>query len=381
MPSVKHIVIVAGEESGDDHAAALVRDLKKTHPNWEFSGIGGYHLQAAGVHLLSDLARFGVTGLTEVIRQFKTIKQAFRKIQAHLKEIRPDLLILVDYPGFNLRLAKFAKQQLGIKVLYYISPQIWAWKAGRMKTIKASVDHMAVIFPFEKYLYEKTQVPVSFVGHPLVDKVRPCQNQDALRKQLGLPIDQRILALLPGSRVNEVERHMPILVQTAEILKQRFPDIHIVIPVAINLQILQISQYFKHSSLAPTLIQGHAIQIASCADFNIVASGTASLECALVERPLCIIYKVSLFTSLVAAAVIRVKYLALCNVLQNKMIVPELLQYDFNSQNLTELVSDYFENPLKVEKMHTRLNQLKSSLASNSAKISLTSLVERMVEL
>ncbi len=155
MSPAKHIVIIAGEESGDMHAAALAQQLRVWDDNLTISGIGGRHMQEAGVELLSDLARFGVTGLSEVIRHLRVIKKAFKAIKAHLQAVKPDLLILVDYPGFNLRLAKFAKQKLGIRILYYISPQIWAWKANRIETIRACVDHMAVILPFEKHFISK----------------------------------------------------------------------------------------------------------------------------------------------------------------------------------------------------------------------------------
>ena len=185
MQQAKRIVIVAGEESGDLHAASFVRQLKENNPGLHLSGIGGQHMQNAGVHLISDLARFGVTGLSEVIRHLRVIRRAFKDIKAHLIATKPDLLVLVDYPGFNLRLAKFAKHTLGIKVLYYISPQIWAWKAGRIHTIRDCVDQMAVILPFEKNIYEAAGVPVSFVGHPLVSQILPCKDTAAARAALG----------------------------------------------------------------------------------------------------------------------------------------------------------------------------------------------------
>ncbi len=174
MQQPKHIVIVAGEESGDLHAAAFIRQLKSRHPQLTLSGIGGRHMEEAGVKLISDLARFGVTGLSEVIRHIRVIRKAFNDIKKHLTHHKPDLLVLVDYPGFNLRLAKFAKETLGLRIVYYISPQIWAWKPERINIIRDCIDHMAVILPFEKTLYQNAGVPVSFVGHPLVDTVKNC---------------------------------------------------------------------------------------------------------------------------------------------------------------------------------------------------------------
>ncbi|MBI2786967.1 MAG: lipid-A-disaccharide synthase, partial [Legionella longbeachae] len=189
MQKHKRIVIIAGEESGDAHASVLIRQLKAANPNIEISGIGGQHMADAGATLISDLARFGVTGFTEVLLHLKIIRQAFLAIKKHLNQQKPDLLILVDYPGFNLRLAQYAKKKLGIKILYYISPQIWAWKAKRIHLIKQCIDKMAVILPFEKILYEKEQVPVNFVGHPLIEKITNVKDTLTQRKALNLPVD------------------------------------------------------------------------------------------------------------------------------------------------------------------------------------------------
>ncbi len=371
----KHIVIVAGEASGDLHAASLVRALKKTDPTITFTGIGGQHMQDADVPLLSDLARFGVTGITEVLKHLKTIKRAFRAVQKHLQETKPDLLILVDYPGFNLRLAKYAKKQLGLKVLYYVSPQIWAWKAGRIKRIQASVDHMAVIFPFEKKIYEDAKVPVSFVGHPLTKSLS--LKQTISRQDLNLPEGKPILAILPGSRINEIERHMPTLHETATRLKTRHPDLEIAVPVANTLDPNYVKKFWK--SGAPChFIQGQkAIDVARVCDAIVVASGTASLECALLEKPMCIIYKVGYVAYLAASVFLKVQYVGLCNLLMNQMTVPELLQYDFNPAELTEVITqllDKAESPLQ-QSIEAGLKRLKQSLSEEQADCSLRDLV------
>ena len=380
MPKLtpKHIVIVAGEASGDLHAASLVHMLKKNSPNLTFSGIGGQHMQAAGVTLISDLARVGVTGILEVVRHFKTIKHAFRAIQAHLKETQPDLLILVDYPGFNLRLADYAKKHLGLNIIYYISPQLWAWKPGRIKRIQASVDHMAVIFPFEKKIYETANVPVSFVGHPLTKNLHTQINTYPTRQALGLPEDKRVLAMLPGSRINEIERHMPVFYQTAKRLLTHYPDLHVVIPIANTLSLEKIKRFWTLSDVPCRFIQGQkATDVARVSDAIVVASGTASLECALLEKPMCIIYKLGLVSYLAASVFLRVQYVGLCNLLTNRMTVPELLQYDFNPNELTEVTIQLLDstiNPLQ-ESIQKGLNLLKQSLSSEQADCSLPDLV------
>ncbi|MCW8443484.1 lipid-A-disaccharide synthase [Fluoribacter gormanii] len=375
MQKFKRIVIVAGEESGDVHASVLIRQLKAAYPNLEISGIGGRHMQEAGAHLISDLAHLGVTGLTAVIRNLHVIRKAFLAIKKHLIQQKPDLLILVDYPGFNLRLAKYAKLKLGIKILYYISPQIWAWKANRIHLIKKCIDRMAVILPFEKILYEKAQVPVNFVGHPLVEKIASVDESQSQRTALGLPQEADIFALLPGSRANEIKYHMPVLRDTAQILQQRYPNLHFVIPIADTINPEKIKQYFSNVNLPISFVQGKALNCMAAADFIIVASGTASLECALLEKPMCIIYRSSFLSYVLAMRFIKVKFFGLCNLLANKMIVPEFLQYDCNAHELTRYVDHFYSDPNQPTKMISNLNKVKESLSSEKSDRTLFNLV------
>lgn len=376
MLKAKHIVIIAGEESGDVHAAALIKQLKTAYPNMKISGIGGYHMQEAGAELISDLARYGVTGLSEVIRHLRVIRKALIAIKKHLCQQKPDLLILVDYPGFNLRLAKYAKQELGLKILYYISPQIWAWKAKRIHLIKECVDRMAVILPFEKTIYEKAGVPVSFVGHPLLEKISATADSISIRKDLQLPAKAKVIALLPGSRTNEIERHMPVLRDTATLLHQQHPEFHFVIPIAGTINPEHIQSYFSNLDLPLSLIQGKALDCMAAADFVIVASGTASLECALLEKPMCIIYRSSFITYVAAMKLIKVKFLGLCNLLTNKMIVSEFLQYDCNAIELSQYILNFYNDFSQPQKMKSQLSTLKDSLSQRKSDCSLFDLVE-----
>lgn len=375
MQKSKHIVIIAGEESGDIHAAELIKQLKSSYPNIKISGIGGKHMDDAGADLVLDLARYGVTGFTEVIRYLKILRNAFMAIKEHLKKVKPDLLILVDYPGFNLRLAKYAKRELGIKILYYISPQIWAWKANRIHLIKECVDKMAVILPFEKTLYEKAGVPVSFVGHPLVDKIASITTSMASREELSLPLDKTLIALLPGSRTHEIERHMPILQETVRLLNEKCTNLHFVIPIAGTINSVKITGYFPPACSFVTFIQGKAIDCMAAANFVIVASGTASLECALLEKPMCIIYKSSFLTYLAAMSLIKVKFLGLCNLLVNKMMVPEFLQYDCNALELSHYILNFQQDLHQPEKMINQLSALKESLSDKKSDCTLVELV------
>ncbi len=370
------LVIVAGEESGDQHAATLIQQLKATYQHIQISGIGGRHMQAAGADLIFDLAQYGVTGGTEVIRHLKIIRKAFVAIKDHLQQERPDLLILVDYPGFNLRLAHFAKKTLGLKIVYYISPQIWAWKANRIHRIKQCVDRMAVILPFEKKIYEQAQVPVCFVGHPLVEKMTAQKECMHSREELNLPLKAKIVALLPGSRINEIERLMPVLRDTAKLLNQTHPGLHFVIPVVETIPTERIQAYFSTVQLPLTLVSGKALDCMNAADFVIVASGTASLECALLGKPMCIVYKSSWLTYYLVMKLIRVKFLGLCNLLTNKMLVPEFLQHDCNAIELARFFANFYENADQPQRMIGQLLELKESLSSKKYDCSLLDLVK-----
>lgn len=379
MQKAKHIVIVAGEESGDAHAACLAKQIKTHYPEIILSGIGGKHMSKAGVELIFDLAAYGVTGFVEVVRHAILIITAFKKIKHHLHQNKPDLLILVDYPGFNLRLARYVKLKLGIPIIYYISPQIWAWKAKRIHLIKKCVDHMAVILPFEKELYQKEGVNASFVGHPLINKIKHVAGKDQQRQALNLPRDIPIVALLPGSRNNEIERHMPILHDTATNLHQLYPNLQFIIPIASSIEQSKIKSYAARSSIPFIYVSDQALNCMAAADFVIVASGTASLECALLKKPMCIIYKTSYLSYLIAARFIKVKFVGLCNLLSKKMIVPEFLQEDCNSSELVKYVAQYFARSAIFDEMIENLSLLNSNLSNEQSDRSLLNVVEHVL--
>ncbi|MDP3559500.1 MAG: lipid-A-disaccharide synthase [Legionellaceae bacterium] len=362
----KHIMIIAGEASGDQHAARLVRQLQRIAPfPIQFSGMGGKHMAEVGVTLISDLAHYGVTGFSGIFFHFRKIHRAFRDIQAQLRENPPDLLILVDYPGFNLRLAKYAKHTLGLRILYYISPQIWAWKKNRIHTIKACVDHMAVILPFEISYYQAENIPVSFVGHPLLEDLPSPRPLSELRSTLGLPLDKKIVAFLPGSRTHEIQYHLPILLQSAQTLAEQDSNLHFVLPLAATVERKLVKSYLKKYTLPFTLVSENALLVMQASDAVVVASGTASLECALLEKPMCIIYKGGFFSYMIANKVIRVPYFGLCNLLSHRMIVPELLQYDVTAAHLCELIPKLLD-PEQTITMRQDLYQLKQQLSSPS---------------
>lgn len=378
--SSKRIVLVAGEASGDHHAAKLVKALSAQYPDLSFSGIGGQSMRNAGVNTLHDLAQFGVVGTVEVLRHFKDIHQAYSKLKQHLSAQKPDLLILIDYPGFNLKISKFARS-LNIPILYYISPQLWAWKAKRIDTIKQCVSRMAVILPFEKAIYQKANVPVDFVGHPLSDSVPKPHDDSSFRLKHGIAKKARIIGLVPGSRQSEIKNLLPILLQTAKKLAHEFDDLDFILPIASNLK----KQLFQ-SLLAKTELKIHVIENDFYSSINachsvMVASGTASLEVALMNKPMAIVYKTSMVSYAIAMQVVKIKYLGLCNLLANKMVVPELLQNDLNAENLFQVMRNYLIDDDHYHFVQQELVNVSNGLAGNSIDMPLTHVVRQMLSL
>jgi lipid-A-disaccharide synthase len=359
----KHLFIIAGEESGDQHASVLLKEIKQLIPEVQVSGLGGQHLQAQGMQNILDLTQLAITGITGVLSHLKAIRHAFKLSKKYLLEHRPDVVILVDYPGFNLRMAKWIKNHLGCPVIYYISPQIWAWKAQRIEIIKRYVDHMAVILPFEKAIYEQAKVSVSYVGHPLRESLLSLPSPKACREFFALKENDSLLAILPGSRKAEIDRHMPIIVQSIKKLKSHpaWKDLKLMIPVAKSLKRADFLVYLKDLP-EMMLIDGQAQKLVQAADAVVVASGTASLECAILAKPCCIIYKSSWLNYYLATRWMKVKYLGLANLLMNQMLIPELLQADCNPQELSKMLQALLEDSLWRNSMVGRLKQLKLML-------------------
>lgn len=360
----KHIVFIAGEESGDQHAAKLLNQLRARIPNVKASGFGGQHLKNAGMDVVFDLTTLAITGVTGVISHLHVIQKAFKIIQAHLLKVKPDMVILVDYPGFNLRLAKWIKKHCPCPILYYVSPQVWAWKAGRIETIRKAVDHMAVILPFEKAIYDQQNIPSTYVGHPLLESIAKVPSTEECRQFLNLNTTAPILALLPGSRKQEVIRHLPIMMESLQRLKKRhdFQDLQIVIPIAKSLNKSWVESFLSECPYPYRCIDGQAQTVVQSADAVIVASGTASLECALLKKPSCIIYRSSWLNYYLATLFMKVKYLGLANLLLNQLIYPELLQPDCNALELEKMMVRLLKASSWRDQMLLKLDHLQDVL-------------------
>ncbi len=364
-----HVMILAGEASGDAHAAEFVEQLQFEHPDIHLSGIGGDAMKKAGVEIFFDSSIIAVVGLIEVLRHWGDIKKAMELVKARLVETRPDLLVLVDYPEFNLRMARCAGE-LGIKVLFYISPQVWAWRPKRIHKIGRLIDHMAVIFKFETRYYENANIPVSFVGHPLVDRVKPAMETHRFRANLGIPQGARVIGLFPGSRQSEITRLLPLMLATAKRMRDREPDLKFVLPVASSLNYDVISIPVDNSGLDIIVCNDQIYDVISCCDAIATCSGTVTLEIALLNVPMCILYKLSWFSYLIMSRLITIPCIGLANIVAEKPVVREFLQQDASPDTVSRELFELIDNRQYRHQVKTDLQRVRENLgAGDGAKI------------
>jgi len=361
-------MIVAGEASGDIYGAELVREALKLVPDLHFYGIGGTRMREAGVKTLVDSGDMAVVGLVEVIKHFDVISSAFMKLKQIILNESPDLLILIDYPGFNLRLAKVAKKA-GVKVLYYISPQIWAWRQDRVKKIARLVDHMAVILPFEAPFYEKAGVPVTFVGHPMLDLVTVTMDRSAAASSFNLDPGRKIVGLFPGSRRNEIERLLPVIIAAAVKLKEQFPDIQFILPLASTLHNDDIVPLLTAAGLEVTTTRDRIHDMIRACDAIISVSGTVTLEIALVGTPMVIIYKLSPLTYQLAKRLVKIDNIGLCNIVAGKTIVQELIQEQANPTAIAAEIGTLLSDDAYHSEIVRKLGEVRAILGCGGASI------------
>lgn len=372
---MKNILIITGETSGDQHGAKLVRSLNQLRSDLNFYAVGGDALRKENVNILVDNKDMGVVGAIEILAHFGAIFKAWQWVRKFIKEQKPDLVILIDYPGFNLHMAKFAKKK-GIKVVYYISPQVWAWKQYRVKTIRKYVDQMLVIFPFEESFYQQHQVPVTYVGHPLAEQVIPKLNKTETLEKFNLPINTTIIGLLPGSRKGEVKRLLPTLIQTAEKLNTTQANLTFVLPLAPSLHHSDIQPYLKNSSVTIHVIENHFYEVMQLCQAAIVTSGTATLETALLGVPMAIIYKMANSTYQIIKRIIKIPYIGLCNIVAGRHVVKEFIQQDANAENLAHEVIELINNQNYRNQMLNDLTEVKIKLGTQNKQIAAESVLK-----
>lgn len=357
-----HIMIVAGEASGDMHAAHLIEEIKKINPAVTFSGLGGPAMKDQGVEIYEDLTRLAVVGFVEVFKHYGEIRRMFYLFLNKVRAVKPAAVILVDYPGFNLRLAKKLKK-LNVKVIYYISPQVWAWKENRVETIRRYTDQMLVLFKFEEEFYAKHNLKVAFVGHPLIDLVE-AQTGPVPPEPIS---NQVTIGLLPGSRHKEIKSLLPVMLDAAAILQERVSGLRFLLFKAPTISEHRLEEYVHNVSLPITLVRENIYQgIAQC-NFCLVASGTATLEVAILNKPMVIIYKTSLLTWLIAKALIKIPYIGLVNIVAGKKIVPECIQHDANGRSIAAQILRMVNDPQKQDRMKEELEKVRLSLGSGGA--------------
>jgi len=374
-----HVMILAGEASGDAHAAEFAEQLKIEQPDIKLSGMGGQAMQKAGVDVFFDSSIIAVVGLVEVLHHWGDIKQAMEIVKRHLDQTRPDLLVLVDYPEFNLKMARHARQ-LGIKVLFYISPQVWAWRPKRIHKIGSLIDHMAVIFKFEKQYYENAGIPVSFVGHPLVDKVKADADTQEARSKLGISAKVKVVGLFPGSRRSEITRLLPVLFATAQRMLVREPTLRFLVPVAPSLDFETISKQAASTGLDIVVTRDDLYDVISSCDAIATCSGTVTLEIALLNIPMCILCKISWLSYLIMRRLVTIPHIGLANIVADKAVVREFFQGDVNPEMLSEELFELIENQPYREQIKAGLGQVRENLGAGDGAGNMAQLVLSQLE-
>ena len=364
MPEV---FISAGEASGDFLAGALAAEMKKINPALRFFGLGGPSLRAAGAETFYDIAELGVVGFWEVAKKISFFRQVFSKVKTELEKWKPDLVLLVDYPGMNLRLAKFAKS-MGLNVGYFISPQFWAWKENRVETVKKYVDKMVVIFPFEVEFYQKHGITAEFYGHPFLDLVQPEMSREEFFRQCGLAPNLPLISFFPGSRKQQLERHLPLVFKTLARLEADGLKFQAAWGLAPGLSRQQATSWLSEDRGAEIkLIDRHRYSLMAASDFALSSVGTVTLELAILQTPFVIFYKTSSLTYFLAKRWVKLPYVGLVNVVAEKKIVSELLQSGARPDKLAEAAYFYLKEPLLAGRLKEKLAEVREKLGGPAA--------------
>jgi lipid-A-disaccharide synthase len=338
------VLVVAGEASGDQHAAGVVAALRRKRPDLRFFGMGGARLAAEGVELIHGAHELSVMGLVEVLPKVPRILTVMGDLERAAKARRPACALLVDAPDFNLRLARRLKA-LGVPVVAYVSPTVWAWREGRTKTIARRYDHLLCILPFEEAFLRARGVHATYVGNPVLEQVPAPAPPEPFRRALGLAEAGPVVAVLPGSRRGEIARLLPTLVEVCRQLKAQRPDVRLVVPVAPGLPRELVAAPFEGTGLSPLLVDGRAPEVVGASDVAVVASGTATLEAGLMRRPLVAVYRVNPITYALGTLLVKVPFFSLVNLLANRRVVPELLQHDFTAERVVRELEPLWGGP------------------------------------
>lgn len=360
------ILIVTGEASGDLHGAHLVRALKELSPSLHVVGIGGASMRAAGAELVKDIPQVDVMGLIG-LSVVKAILQRVSRIRRLIKRERWDLVVLIDNPGLNFHFARVAKA-CGLKVIYYIAPQVWAWRRGRMRWIQRRVDHVLAILPFEEALYTQAGVRCTFVGNPILDEVAPSYDRQALRRELGLSDAGPVIGLFPGSRKGELHEHMPLLLETVKRLAERHPAMQFILAQASSIQDQLLDGLLRESPVPIRIVRNRASEVMAASDLLVVKSGTSTLQAAVVGTPMILFYRASSWiTYRLARLLIRVPWIGLANLVAGRGIVPELIHDEATPERLVQETERLLADSRAYEDMKTALLSVRQALGSAGA--------------
>jgi len=360
------IMLVAGEASGDKHAARLIQALRAKLGPMELYGVGGAALAAQGMSFACRAEELAVIGLTEVFRKIPTTGRTLRRLWQYLRDQRPDLVILVDFPDFNFLVMRLARWY-GVPVLYYISPQVWAWRRGRVRTIARYVNRMVVIFPFEEEFYRRRGVAVTYVGHPLLETLPTLPPRAELRARYGLEDRELAIALLPGSRTGEVQQLLPEMLASAQELRRLLPECRFILPLAPSLSPALVESYLTQASVPVRLEQGQTYEVLAAADLALVASGTATLETALMGTPMVILYRLATLTYIVGRLLIRVPHIGMANLLAQEALFPELIQREVTPAKITAAAVNLIKDAGHLTRISAGLKRMKQRLGGPGA--------------
>lgn len=363
----KRLFIVAGEASGDMHASHLISHLLIQEPSWKIEGLGGSLMQKAGCYLHFNLVGKGVMGISELFGHYLMLRKLFHRTLQNLLKEPPSALVLVDYPEFNLTLAKAVKKQLSIPIIYYISPQVWAWRRGRIKKIARVVDKMLVILPFEEPLYRDRGVDALYVGHPVIDSLASYNGNGELREHLSLQPGERVVGLLPGSRPEVVRRMLPVMLRCSEALAQKVKGLRFAVP-CIDESMVSLAKTITDSTpLALSLVKGMTYQVMDLASLCLVTSGTATLETACFLTPMLVLYKTSAFNYLIGRPLVKVPFFSLVNLLAQKEVVPEHLQNQIHYETIASQAAEILLSSSRSEQMKQELGKVRDLLGPPGA--------------
>jgi lipid-A-disaccharide synthase len=359
------VLIIAGEASGDLHGSGVVRELKRLDPSLEIVGVGGDRMRQQGMDLIYHIRELSVMGFLEVVKHLPVIRSVEKALTSLLDLKRPDVVVLIDYPGFNLRFARRAMQR-GIKVIYYISPQVWAWHRSRISKMKGVVDMMLVIFPFEVDLYRVEGIKVEFVGHPLLEVLQTRLDRRGFCKRFGIDPAKNILALIPGSRPQEIRHMVPLMLKVAKNLKDEF-GCEVALSIAPTLDERLFAPYLNDDGSWIRLVKHATYELMENAHLALVTSGTATLEAGCFQTPMMVVYKTSWFTYLLGRLLVRLKNIALVNIVAGKEVVPEFIQHRANVSALTQAARSLLKDESQLASMRAELSTIKTKLGSPGA--------------